>query len=95
MAYLATREGKRFALEERPVELPKGGSVEAIVPLYRGRDLAASADIAALAKLERRATGTSGTCADYVRGVAAQLKELGIEDAGATAFSLALQTAPL
>lgn len=92
--YLAQREGKGFALSEHPIELADGTTVHAIVPLYQRKNLASSKDTAALVHLARRARGTSGACADYIRNVTAHLTKIGIEDAAVNEFCRALNEAP-
>jgi len=80
MSYLKGREGKGFEYREATVETEDGTSTTAFVPFYVGKNIIAEKDIDKLAEIVRIAEGESGTCIDYVRGIAQKLEEMGIED---------------
>ena len=84
MSYLKTREGKGFEYREVTVETEDGSSTTAFVPLYVGKNIIAEKDIDKSVEMVSVAEGDSGTCIDYVRGIAQKLKEMGIEDVAVT-----------
>jgi cation transport protein ChaC len=84
VAYLDEREGKHFALKELPIAVDGGDAVKALVPLYQGRNVLASTDLAETAAMVLKAKGTGGSCADYITGVAEHLGKLGIADPAVT-----------
>ena len=79
MAYLRKREGG-FALQDLAVHLPTDQIVQAVVPLYHGKNILQSTAIEDTVNLVLAAKGSSGACVDYVYGIAKQLSDLGIED---------------
>ena len=89
MAELEVREGG-FTLSDLPVRLQSGQSVNAIVPIYDGRNLIHAATIDEIAAMVANAKGTSGRCIDYVRNIAAQLDHLGVDDPPVTTLWRAL-----
>jgi glutathione-specific gamma-glutamylcyclotransferase len=91
---LRDREGKSFELPELPVRLPDGREVHAVTPVndrskrtYIGR-----IPIAQRASMAKSATGTCGTCLDYVRNIHNKLQSLGIADTDVEQFLKLLQS---
>lgn len=85
---LQKREGASFVLSEREVALASGATVSAIVPVndmtkptYIGR-----LSLSERSRMAKQASGTSGSCVEYVAKVHRQLQELAIEDAAVEAF---------
>ena len=93
LAYLTSREGKNFGLQELPIVLEEGAAVIALVPLYEGRNVIPAADTKETAAMALRANGTHGSCATYIQRVADHLRDLGIDDPAVSAVSAALATA--
>ena len=79
-AYLMEREGKAFALHSLPIQLHDGRHVEAIVPIYEGKNIISVNDAAELKRLIVRARGTNGSGVEYVTGVARELAIAGVID---------------
>jgi cation transport protein ChaC len=88
LSVLRTREGRSFSLEKLVVQLPDNREVHAHVPINTrtGPTYLGSLLIADRATMARIARGSSGTCVDYVRNLAAKLAELGIDDCDVTEF---------
>ncbi|MCK1481016.1 gamma-glutamylcyclotransferase [Bradyrhizobium sp. 197] len=82
-AYLMEREGKSFALHSLPIQLDDGRHVDALVPIYEGRNIISVND-AELKRLIVRARGTSGSGIEYVAGVARELANAGVVDPAVT-----------
>ncbi len=80
MGYLEEREGKSFAFKALPVLVRNVGEVTALVPMYEGKNLIGTSNVQQLARQILTATGKSGGCRDYVRGVHVELLKLGIDD---------------
>lgn len=77
MAELEDREGG-FDLSLHPIHF--GGAIEsAVVPVYAGKNII-NKTVAETVQLVLVARGTSGSCLDYVKGVAKHMSESGIED---------------
>lgn len=83
-AYLARREGRGFKLSNLEVIAEGAGVVQALVPLYTGKNIVQTTDTQASIQLALRAKGSSGRCSDYVFGVYEQLRKLGINDPAVT-----------
>lgn len=79
-AYLIEREGKAFVLRRLLICLDDGSTVEALVPIYSGKNLLPADDQAKLVRMILRARGSDGSGIEYVRGVARTLAEVGIDD---------------
>jgi cation transport protein ChaC len=79
-AYLANREGKGFVLSSLEIVVSEGAVVQALVPLYTGKNILAPATTQELVASVQQASGTSGACTDYVVDVHDQLAQLGIDD---------------
>jgi glutathione-specific gamma-glutamylcyclotransferase len=86
LANLRKREGEAFKLREMSVLLQGTTKVSAIVPIYEGKNLINDKAIAEVASLVAKATGTAGSCLEYVKGIAGNLTELGIDDPVVTEF---------
>lgn len=84
LLYLKIREGRGFALLELPVFVQAVGEVKAFTPIYEGRNTISMTTTIELASLAGSARGTSGICAEYIRGIHAELTRLGLEDAAVT-----------
>ncbi|TPG73846.1 gamma-glutamylcyclotransferase [Pseudomonas arsenicoxydans] len=82
--YLARREGRSFELSYLEVIAEGAGAVQALVPLYAGKNIIRTLDMQAAIELASRAKGSSGKCTDYVLDVYEQLKRLGINDPAVT-----------
>jgi glutathione-specific gamma-glutamylcyclotransferase len=80
MAYLIRREGKDYRLNGQSIVLMRGEVVTALVPLYQGPNLIAPTRTPEIAAMALLAKGVSGSCADYIKGVADHLQKLGIRD---------------
>lgn len=89
MSELRRREGG-FEFRAVDVLLPDARSVQARVPIYRGRNLITAKQISEIADMARAACGTSGACADYVRNIAQKINDLGVQDADVRALLAAL-----
>jgi cation transport protein ChaC len=79
-AYLSKREGKGFALRLFAIRLDDGSRVDAVVPIYEGKNIIAIGDLAALGRQILDARGTSGSGTEYVQSVVRELKRAGIDD---------------
>lgn len=79
-AYLMEREGKAFALHSLSIQLDEGSNVEALVPIYEGKNIITVNDAAELKRLIVRARGTNGSGIEYVTGVARELARAGVVD---------------
>ena len=79
-AYLIAREGRGFLLRPLCIHLDRGDRVEALVPLYEGKNIFVSNDVNKLVRMVARAKGSKGSGADYVQGVARELARVGVED---------------
>lgn len=90
LAYLVKREGKNFAFDECPITLEGYTGTTAIVPLYQGPNVIASTDASEIATMALSAKGMSGSCANYIKGVADHLRELQIDDPVVTEVCTAL-----
>ena len=91
VAYLIQREGKDFTLNERPIVLAAGAEVAALVPLYHGPNVIPLTGAPGLAAMALRAKGVSGSGADYIKGVANHLRQLGIDDPAVADLCSALE----
>lgn len=78
IAELEQREGG-FDLRELAVRLDDEASVNAIVPIYAGKNII-DKTVAETAQLIVVARGKSGSCLDYAKSVANHMRERGIED---------------
>jgi glutathione-specific gamma-glutamylcyclotransferase len=81
LACLEKREGKGFRFEPQKVRLESGDWVDALVPIYSGKNVLSGKTLAELARMARKAHGTKGSSVDYVRNAAGKLELLGIDDA--------------
>jgi cation transport protein ChaC len=69
-ACLGEREGQGFTFQSLSIRLDDGSGVEALVPIYDGKNILAIKDTAELVAMIARAKGAYGSGAQYVRGVA-------------------------
>jgi cation transport regulator ChaC/energy-coupling factor transporter ATP-binding protein EcfA2 len=85
---LREREGPSFALVELTVRLPGGREVLAVTPVNDRSKPTYVGHIAVeeRAIMARAATGTSGTCLDYVRNIHKKLESLGVVDTNVDEF---------
>lgn len=83
-AYLALREGRSFKLTYLEVVVMGAGTLQALVPLYSGKNLIRSPDTQTIIESVHQASGSSGKCIDYVFGIYDQLEKLGINDPAVT-----------
>lgn len=79
-AYLDEREGTDFQRNELMVHIVNQSEVSAYVNVYIGKNIIDITNIEDIAQMVKTASGTSGTCLQYVNGVAQELSRLGIED---------------
>ncbi len=54
--------------------------MQAIVPLYEGRNIITTGPIRDLAAMVTKAKGSDGPCTNYVKGIADELRCLNIDD---------------
>ena len=78
---LRRREGKGFEIRQVAVRIADGTEVEAFAPFYGGSDVLDGVSADEKKRMIHAARGSAGAGIDYVRGIAAQLEELGIDDA--------------
>jgi cation transport protein ChaC len=79
-AFLDGREGKGFQRDEVIVHIEDKSKVSAFVYVYIGPNIIDGGSIEDVANMVVAASGTEGTCLQYVNGVAKELSRLGIED---------------
>ena len=89
LAYLRNREACEPVLRE--IKLESGPQVIAFVSIYAGKNLIRDKTLAELAEMARKASGSSGRCFDYVRGIIEKLSDLGLDDPAVTEFWQAIQ----
>lgn len=80
LTYLEKREGKTFPLHELSVRLEGQIEVSAFVPVYKGRNIIDGKTLEEASEMVSVASGTSGSCLTYIKGVAEKLSNLGIDD---------------
>lgn len=83
-AYLVKREGKSFTFPQLKIAVKDRGETHALVPLYFGRNIYPTMPAEELVVAIRKASGTSGMCADYVLNVHKDLTAAGIDDPAVT-----------
>src|ERR1700722_3686870 len=71
--YLAAREGKSFELCELSIRLKSEAVVDALVPIYVGRNTIKVENRDELVDMILSARGKNGSCVSYVENVAKQL----------------------
>lgn len=89
-SYLKKREGKEFPLHEIYVYLEGKSEKSAFVSLYTGLNVIKEKSLDDIAAMVLAASGTNGTCFDYVKGIAKQLSDLKINDPVVTELWLKL-----
>ena len=89
--YLKAREGKAFELTSCKVVLDGGEKVNAVVPIYRGRNIL-NKPIEQLVDMAILASGTSGRCVDYVSNIAQELEQNGIIDSEVEKFAAMVES---
>ena len=80
LAYLEKREGKTFPLHELSVRLEGKIEVSAFVSIYKGKNVIDGNTLEEVSAMVSVASGTSGSCLTYVKGVAEELSGLEIDD---------------
>ncbi|SAL09547.1 ChaC-like protein [Caballeronia sordidicola] len=85
-AYLVKREGKGFELKSLEVTATGAGVVQALVPIYTGKNVLIATSRDDLLKLIQQASGKSGNCTTYVLNVYDELAKAGIQDAAVTSL---------
>jgi len=80
LKYLTKREGRDFVLHKLSAQLEEGDKIEPLVFIYEGKNLIPSNGVSDIAELVLLASGTAGSCISYVKGVADELRRLGIND---------------
>ena len=80
LSYLTEREGRSFALRKLPIRPQGETEMQAIVPLYEGRNIIPTGPIRDLAAMVIKAKGSDGPCTNYVKGIADELRCLNIDD---------------
>lgn len=87
MNYLRGREGASFQLLELDVELENGQIVQAVTPVnQQNNTYIGNLTIEARAQSAIAATGSSGSCVDYIDNIHNYLTQLGIDDANVNAM---------
>lgn len=89
LCYLKQREACDSVVHK--IVLADGRKVVAFVSLYTGKNLMRGKTLSERVEMARKASGTSGSCFDYVRSVAEKLAELGLDDRAVTEFWEAVQ----
>lgn len=84
IAYLVEREGKNFRPHEVNATLRDGRSIVARVWIYEGKYVFPTNEPETLLHAVRHATGSRGTCYNYVEKICAQLAKVGIDDPAVT-----------
>src|SRR6266481_4865005 len=79
-SYLVKREGQGFVFRERPIRIEQDGEVVALVSLYKGTVLPNVSARSTARMITDSTVGTSGSCKDYVCGIANELSKIGIDD---------------
>jgi cation transport regulator ChaC len=79
-AYLDRREGTGFTFHLLSLRLDDGTGVDALVPIYQGKNILAVKDMTKLVAMIGSAKGREGSGVEYVRGVASELARAGIDD---------------
>ena len=93
---LRAREGGSFTFPALGVVLPDGSEVLALTPVNSrtGATYIERTPIGERALMARAATGTSGSCADYVRNIRQKLQSLGVADTDVDAFLALMESYP-
>jgi len=84
LSYLTEREGRDFVLRKLPAQLDGGDEIEAIVPIYEGKNLIRADSVDKIAKMVLQANGKNGSCVSYVKGILDKLCSLEIDDSAVT-----------
>jgi len=89
---LVKREGKSFNLELKPILLPSGDNVDAIVPInsVNASSYIGNLPIGERARLIVAASGRDGRCIEYFTNVASNLQSLNVKDLEIAALSDAI-----
>jgi cation transport protein ChaC len=79
--YLVDREGQGFVFRNLPIRIEGGSEAIALVSLYKGKNVLPNVSARSSVRMISDSTvGTSGSCKDYVRGIANELSKIGIDD---------------
>lgn len=91
-SYLDKREGNGFQRNEIIVRIENQLEVSAFVNTYIGKNIIEGKTIEEIAQMVLSASGTNGTCLQYINGIAKELSSLGIEDAAVMELLRAIET---
>ena len=79
--YLIEREGRGFVFRKLPIRIDEESEILALVSIYKGKNVLPSISVrSTAANIGESTVGTSGSCKDYVRGIANELSKIGIDD---------------
>jgi cation transport protein ChaC len=79
-AFLNKREGRGFVFPKLSVRLSYAEQVNAVVPIYQGKNVIHGNNIEKTAAMVLAAEGCKGSCVAYVKKLVAKLSDLGIDD---------------
>ncbi|SDX63410.1 cation transport protein ChaC [Collimonas sp. OK242] len=91
LAYLRQREGNGFNLKQMSITLRDGKFAKAFIAFYEGPNKIKVDSTTELANLIALASGSSGSCREYVRGIYVELSKLGLTDSVVTTTWQAVQ----
>lgn len=94
LSYLSEREGAGFKMHRLKMHLEDGAKVTGFVGIYAGKNLIDASSVAELASMVRTASGTAGSCLNYVEGVAEKLSAMGIDDVAVSELRNAIMERP-
>ena len=88
-AEVTGREGPSFSLKRRPVQLSNGNEVVALTPInsVTANSYIENLSLQQRAQMVLAASGTAGSCYEYVRNIANTLKKLGLRDRDVETFA--------
>lgn len=94
LEYLTKREGKSFEIKRLNILLSNNQLTQAFVPVNRNpaSTYIGNLSLANRAQMARNASGTNGTCIDYVANIRNKLLELNINDINVESFWQAIQS---
>ena len=80
MKRLSDREGIGFEFEELLVRICLSTTVQALVPIYSGKNTLQQKSLEQIVQMILKASGEKGRCRDYVLNLHQQMQSMGIED---------------